>query len=158
LRATDLQIAEQAWAEGVQSAQISGRLQHWQTNPDVILDVAHNRQSVAQLAEWLAGKPKPTLAVFSALNDKDIVAMIDDLRPYIGHWYVAPLREPAERVTSYSALADIFGKNLPAQEFTLFTDIPAAYRQACLDCTADGRVLVFGSFHTLESVMHAAHA
>jgi dihydrofolate synthase / folylpolyglutamate synthase len=158
LRATDLEIAEHAWAEGVQSAQISGRLQHWQTNPDVILDVAHNRQSVAQLAEWLAAKRKPTLAVFSALNDKDIVAMIDDLRPHIGHWYVAPLREPAERVTSYSALADIFGKNLPAQEFTLFTDIPAAYRQACLDCTADGRVLVFGSFHTLESVMRATHA
>lgn len=158
LRATDLQIAEHAWAHGVQSAQISGRLQQWQVNPDVILDVAHNRQSVAQLAEWLSAKQKPTLAVFSALNDKDIVAMIDDLRPHISHWYVAPLREPAERVTSYSVLADIFGKNLPAQQFTLFTDIPAAYRQACLDCMADGRVLVFGSFHTLESVMRAAHA
>lgn len=158
LRATDLQMPEQAWAEGVRSAQISGRLQHWQADPEVILDVAHNRQSVAQLAEWLAARPKPTCAVFSALNDKDIVAMIADLRPHISHWYVAPLREPVERVTSHAALAAIFGKNLPARQFTLFTDIPAAYRQACLDCPADGRVLVFGSFHTLESVMRAARA
>ena len=65
-------------------AKIIGRLQHWRSDPEVILDVAHNRQSVAQLALWLESNPKPTNAVFCALKDKDIPAMIEALRPFIG--------------------------------------------------------------------------
>ena len=69
LRALPFDIAESAWAEGVANAQVTGRLQTWRREPEVILDVAHNPQSVAQLLLWLEQNPRPTVAVFSALNE-----------------------------------------------------------------------------------------
>jgi dihydrofolate synthase/folylpolyglutamate synthase len=158
LRASTLEIADQAWQAGVASARISGRLQVWRKNPEVILDVAHNPQSVAQLVQWLAQTPKPTLAVFSALNDKDIAGMIADLHTHILHWYVAALTEPATRITPLPQLSGFFEQSAQAPAFTPFASLAKAYTQACHDCPPTGRVLVFGSFHTLEAVMRAAQS
>lgn len=158
LRASPLEIADEAWAIGVERAHVAGRLQVWCEKPEVILDVAHNPQSVAQLALWLKQNPKPTLAVFSALNDKDIAGMIADLAPFISHWYIAPLTEPAARVTPLPELAGFFEHSQAAAAFSPFSSLNQAYQQACQDCPSAGRVLVFGSFHTLEVVMHASQS
>jgi dihydrofolate synthase / folylpolyglutamate synthase len=155
LRASTLEIADQAWQAGVGSAHVTGRMQRWCEQPEVILDVAHNPQSVAQLAQWLSQNPKPTLAVFSALNDKDIAGMIADLHTHISHWYVAALTEPAARITLLPQLIGFFEQSPQAPAFTPCSSLSQAYAQACHDCPPTGRVLVFGSFHTLEAVMRA---
>lgn len=152
LRALPLKIAEQAWAKGVANANVTGRLQTWRNEPEVILDVAHNPQSVAQLQQWLSENPKPTVAVFSALSDKDIAGMIGDLAPAIAHWHVGALSEPERRRVDLTQWAQILAEALPAEAYTLHESVPKAYRQA-LAANRGERVLVFGSFHTLEAVM-----
>ncbi len=152
LRASNVTILDAAWAEGVANAKVTGRLQTWRSKPEVILDVAHNPQSVAQLAMWLVQNPKPTVAVFSALNDKDIAGMLRDLAPLIQHWYVGALSEPARRVVDMAQWPHILAEALPERGYSLHENIPDAYSQA-LAANQGERVLVFGSFHTLEAVM-----
>ena len=152
LRASPLDIAESAWAEGVAAARITGRLQRWRESPEVVLDVAHNPQSVAQLAHWLAEHPKPTVAVFSALKDKDIAGMLAAMAPYIAHWHVGCLAEPADRVPDPADWAAALSAGLPETAFSLHANMPAAYAAALAENRGE-RILVFGSFHTLEAVM-----
>ncbi len=157
LRATSLRIKADAWAEGVNAARIIGRMQQWRSAPEVILDVAHNRQSVAQLALWLERNPKPTQAVFCALRDKDVAAMIGMLKPFFQHWHVGTLHEPVERCFNERELDAVFSQNLPESAYRLHESVPAAYQAALADTPADQRILVFGSFHTLEAVMRHVH-
>ena len=152
LRASPLEIADTAWADGVASARITGRLQRWLDAPEVVLDVAHNPQSVAQLAQWLAEHPKPTVAVFSALRDKDIAGMLAALAPHIAHWHVGCLSEPADRVPDAADWTALLSTRLAADAFSLHASVPVAYAAALAENRGE-RILVFGSFHTLEAVM-----
>ena len=152
LRASPLEISETAWADGVAAARVAGRMQRWRDAPEVVLDVAHNPQSAAQLAQWLAEHPAPTVAVFSALKDKDIAGMLTALRPHIRHWHVGCLAEPAERVPAAADWPALLAGLLPADEVSLHASVPAAYAAALAENRGE-RVLVFGSFHTIEAVM-----
>ena len=153
LRASTLEINKNAWAKGVRNAQIIGRMQCWQSDPEIILDVAHNAQSVEQLENWLALNPKPTSAVFCALKDKDIAAMIKQMQPYINHWYVGELSEPKDRVFNRADLQAIFSAQLNDAEFSLFDSVTTAFTDAKQNQVVGTRILVFGSFHTLEAIM-----
>ena len=152
LRASPLDIADTAWAEGVAAARITGRLQRWRERPEVVLDVAHNPQSVAQLAQWLAEYPAPTTAVFSALKDKDITGMLKTMAPHIVHWHVGCLAEPADRVPALAYWSALLPAHLPPKAFSLHASVAEAYAAALAENRGE-RVLVFGSFHTLEAVM-----
>lgn len=152
LRASSLNVPDAAWAAGVAEARVTGRLQRWRTDPEVILDVAHNPQSVAQLEDWLQINPKPTVAVFSALKDKDIAGMLARLAPYIGFWHVAVLSEPADRVMTAGDWQQKLSAALPASVYRIHPDVASAYAAALAENSGQ-RILVFGSFHTLEAVM-----
>ena len=152
LRASSLNVPDAAWAAGVAEARVTGRLQRWRTDPEVILDVAHNPQSVAQLEDWLQINPKPTVAVFSALKDKDIAGMLARLAPFIGFWHVAVLSEPADRVMTAGDWQQKLSAALPASVYRIHPDVASAYAAALAENSGQ-RILVFGSFHTLEAVM-----
>jgi dihydrofolate synthase/folylpolyglutamate synthase len=152
LRASSLNVPDAAWAAGVAEARVTGRLQRWRTDPEVILDVAHNPQSVAQLEDWLQINPKPTVAVFSALKDKDIAGMLARLAPYIGFWHVAVLSQPADRVMTAGDWQQKLSAALPASVYRIHPDVASAYAAALAENSGQ-RILVFGSFHTLEAVM-----
>lgn len=152
LRALPIEIAQTAWVKGISNARVTGRLQTWCSDPEVILDVAHNPQSVAQLLLWLNENPKPTVAVFSALNDKDIASMLRDLSPAINHWHVGVLSEPARRSVAVNQWQQLLADILPNDAYTLYENVPLAYSQA-IAANKGERVLVFGSFHTLEAIM-----
>jgi dihydrofolate synthase/folylpolyglutamate synthase len=153
LRASSLPIHPEAWAKGVAEARINGRLQCWRSDPEVILDVAHNRQSVDQLVQWLQSHPKPTAAVFSALKDKDVAAMLAAVAPLIGRWHIGILDEPADRCLNAEDWAGVLEQNLPATAYCLHPSVPEAYQAALAETPTNQRVLVFGSFHTIEAVM-----
>jgi dihydrofolate synthase/folylpolyglutamate synthase len=152
LRASSLNIADTAWAQGVAATTVTGRLQRWRTEPEVILDVAHNPQSVAQLVTWLQMDPKPTIAVFSALKDKDIAGMLAQLAPHIDFWHVAVLSQPADRAMSAQDWQQPLSTVLSAAAYRIHADVASAYATALSDHVGQ-RILVFGSFHTLEAVM-----
>ncbi|PRH83772.1 bifunctional tetrahydrofolate synthase/dihydrofolate synthase [Arenimonas caeni] len=153
LRALDLPVPDAAIREGVASARAPGRLQVLAGEPETVLDVAHNPQGARQLAAWLQANPKTTVAVFSALADKDLGGVCEALAPWLQAWHLGPITDAGRRGLPVDELARRLGEHLPADilhPHRSLADALAAARQAA---GAQGRVLVFGSFHTVAAAM-----
>ncbi len=85
-------VKTSALTQGLTAVRLLGRLDARQlAGKNWLLDVAHNPQSIAALAHYLAEQVEPVNVVFSALSDKDIKAMVVALAPYVAQWFVAPL-------------------------------------------------------------------
>ncbi len=65
-------------------------------NQLVVLDVAHNPAAAISVCDALQEhySGHRVLAIFSALNDKDIVGIVSALAPVVSSWYCAQLPVP----------------------------------------------------------------
>ncbi|MCW5576771.1 MAG: bifunctional tetrahydrofolate synthase/dihydrofolate synthase [Burkholderiales bacterium] len=133
-----------------------GRFQVLPGRPAVILDVAHNPQAAAALADNLVRMTgyRSTLAVFSMLNDKDVDGVARALRGHVDRWFVAPVE--GTRATP----ADELVRRLRAAGVVADVAVCANIAEA-MDCAyqaaGDGdRILAFGSFLVVASAMTAA--
>ena len=152
LRALPVQLPEHAFADGIASARVPGRLQVIGQAPEVVVDVAHNVQAAEQLAKWLALHPMPTFAVFSALKDKDIEGIAARLGPYIQQWFVAGMADAGARGLSGVEIAARLAVSV-GERCLVFDDVAGALLAARRQAPATARVLVFGSFHTAAAVL-----
>lgn len=153
LRAAALAIPEAAFVRGVAEARLPGRLQRIAEAPEVVVDVAHNPQGARQLAAWLAANPRPTVAVFAALADKDIEGMVAAVTPWITAWQLGPITDAGPRGLPVEALAArVRAAGAAAvQTHPTLAEALAAARAAA---GTGGRVLGFGSFHTVAALGH----
>jgi dihydrofolate synthase/folylpolyglutamate synthase len=140
----------------VREARVAGRLQVLGESPQILVDVAHNPQAAGQLADWLQAHPRPTRAVFSALADKDIEAIVARIDPWVSHWYLAGIDDAGARGLSATALAQRLAGPPGPERRSIHGSIGQALASACADSAADERVLVFGSFHTVAEALKAA--
>jgi len=129
---------------------LQGRIQLLQTEPPVILDVAHNPASMAALVQTLraCGYQEHSLnVVFGVMADKDASVMIDILYPMVRHLYAcAPAYKramPAQGVAQIAAEHDI-----PA--ITTHESVVAAVQAAVATHTP---VLICGSFYVAEEAL-----
>ncbi|MDE1948417.1 MAG: bifunctional tetrahydrofolate synthase/dihydrofolate synthase, partial [Burkholderiales bacterium] len=104
-----LPVSAQAVRMGLAQVELPGRFQIVPGQPALVLDVAHNPQSVAALALNLdaMGFYPRTHAVFGAMRDKDIAGALRSIRPLIDHWFVCDL--PTPRAARASELAALTG-------------------------------------------------
>lgn len=149
LRALDLAIPDEAIRAGVRDARLPGRLQRLPGSPERVLDVAHNPQGARQLAAWLEAHPKPTVAVFSALADKDLGGIVAPVAPHLRAWHLGPITDAGPRGLPVDELARRLAEHLPADILHPHRRLAEALAAAALQAGPDGRVLVFGSFHTV---------
>lgn len=138
---------------------LAGRLQHLQSHPDLVIDVGHNPQAARELARWIdrhavAGV---TRAVFGALADKDIESVVAALGERVDHWYLAGLIDESPRGETIARLAARVHAALPNASISEFPGIPAALSAARTEASTDDRILAFGSFHVVASVLRACH-
>lgn len=147
LRASSLNISEEALRLAIERATLPGRFQIVSEAPRVILDVAHNPHAASYLAQRLATLPQQgrVLAVIGMLHDKDIAGTLDCLAPVVNHWYCAPLEGP--RGASAEQLMQHLGQGRQ------FDHVIEAWNAALAEATAEDTVLVCGSFHTVAHVM-----
>jgi len=156
LRALDLRIPAKALREGVASARVAGRLQVIPGAPEFVLDVAHNPQGARQLAQWLEANPKPTVAVFSALADKDLAGICRPLAPWLQAWHLGPITDAGPRGLPVDELARRLADELPADILHPHRSLAEARQAAAASVGGSGRVLVFGSFHTVAEALAQA--
>ena len=130
--------------------QIKGRLQTIQSAPLVLADVAHNRQSAQQLAQYLNAHPckGQTRAVFSVLADKQLGDWLGELAELVDHWFVFELA--GKRAMGIMELKTTLAEHVGL--FSQFDSGQQAYDMALQCSEAEDRVVVFGSFHVLEEV------
>jgi len=137
-------ISKEMIKTGIKQTQIVARFEKINVgNKSVILDVAHNPAAVQTLVETLSDSPMETVAIFSALADKNIDDMIGLASSNIRHWFLVPLS--AERSVQIEALEDKFDDS---QETTVCASMASAIEQA-LALKEIQRVVIFGSFYTV---------
>jgi dihydrofolate synthase/folylpolyglutamate synthase len=145
-----LPVPPQAIRDGLSAVRLPGRFQRVRERPALILDVAHNPQAAACLAENLdaAGVFRQTLAVVGMLADKDVAGTLRMLAGRIDVWLLAGLDVPrGARAETLSAAVEAGGR---AERF----GSPAeAFRRAMGLAEEDDRIVVFGSFHTVAAVL-----
>ena len=159
LRALPRALPEAAFAQGVATATLPGRLQCLQRDGvEIVLDVAHNPQAARELAAWLRRRsPAPTVAVFAALADKDAAAMVQALDGQVGHWYLAGLEQAGrgQEVDSLAARLDGTVAGVATGVSSGDARVADALARAIAAVAPGGRVLVFGSFHTVAEALQA---
>ena len=154
LRALGRRIDKSAYAEGIASARIAGRLQRFQRGGvEIVVDVGHNPQAARALAAWLRTQPpRRTLAVYAALADKDAAGVVAALADGVDRWHIAGLADAGPR----GEAVDAFARRLigtAAAGAVQHADVAAALAAARAQAAPDGRVLVLGSFHTAAAAL-----
>jgi dihydrofolate synthase/folylpolyglutamate synthase len=158
LRALPIELPEAAIVEGVRSAHVPGRLQVVSELPQIVVDVAHNPQAAAQLAQWLRSHPKRTRAVFGALKDKDVDALVAELDPLFVEWHLAGIHDAGARGGGPELLAARLAPRVGRERRHEHHDAAMALEAAVKASAPDERVLVFGSFHTVADALRGAGA
>jgi len=123
--------------------------------PTVVLDVAHNPEAAAALAQSLGdmGGYARTHAVFGMLRDKDIAGVCRALKGQISAWYPATLG--GARGADAETLAHAIRSADAGAEIVSFDSPRSAFAAACRRAGENDRIVVFGSFYTVADVMAA---
>ncbi len=159
-----LPVAAQEIRLGLARVELAGRFQVLPGKPAVVLDVAHNPHAVAALAENISnmGFFPYTYAVFGAMEDKDIAAVLQRIKGEIDYWYITDLPTPR---AAPAAMIEALLHEIQAldQNRTAATNVPRriecfatptqAYAKALANATESDRIIVFGSFYTVADVM-----
>ncbi len=152
--APKLTINPEHYAQGLQSVRLAGRLQVIQSSPQILVDVAHNAQSAAALAQWLHQHPVAgkTRAVFGVLNDKQPADWLPRFQTLVDEWFCT---QPAnERALSAADCAALVTQSTESENIHAIQDPVEAYQHAVNSLQEKDRLLVFGSFFVLDPILH----
>ena len=135
----------------INSTAVMGRQQNlsYRSVP-VILDVAHNPAAAAELAAKLRLEQGETVAVASVLEDKDWSSMVSYLKSEIDYWHIAELTGISRAAKGQSLLKLLYNAGV---EGTLDESVEQSFQSAILRAGNTGKVVVFGSFHTVAAVL-----
>lgn len=156
LLASRLPVAPERVSAGLAGARVAGRCQRLPGPVPGLVDVAHNVDGARALAAVLATERRTeapagrTLAVFGALDDKDLEGMAAAMAEVVSVWYVASPQ--AERAASAERLAAAVAGGARAAA-RVYPDLATAWREALRDAAPGDRVIVFGSFYTAAEIL-----
>lgn len=147
------QITEATIHYGLQHVSLAGRFQMVEGPVTHIFDVTHNQQGAENLAKLLTQIPcsGKTHAVVAMLRDKDSGAVFNALLPVIDSWFVGSLegsRGQSGQDLANGLLGKIDNDRVWVEEY-----VEEAYNRALSQALEGDRILIFGSFHTVEAVM-----
>lgn len=148
----NLPVSPQYLRQGLISVSLPGRFQVLPGVVPLVLDVAHNPQSAAALADNLrqmsvAGK---TRAVVAMLADKDMGRVVAELSAVVDRWYVAGL--DVWRGCDAARLAEVVERQCKAP-LLRFDQVSGALAAAHAEASDGDRIVVFGSFHTVAEAL-----
>ena len=151
-----LPVSAQAIRAGFARVELPGRFQVVAGEPTYVLDVAHNPHSIAALAQNLdqMGFFPHTHAVFGAMRDKALAAILERMAPLVDAWHFTDL--PTPRAARADELAAILA-GLPGRRADAVVATHAGPADALVAARAGAdpvdRIVVFGSFYTVGGVL-----
>ncbi len=150
-----LPVTAQAIRNGLAIVELPGRFQIIPGQPTLVLDVAHNPHAVAALSENLdaMGFYPTTHAVFGAMADKDVSAIMARVGVLVDRWYFCDL--PTARAASALDLQKQWQQTNTRKNVTsnTYADPQAALEAAVAAAGPADRIVVFGSFFTVGGVL-----
>ncbi|WP_126946745.1 bifunctional tetrahydrofolate synthase/dihydrofolate synthase [Xanthomonas sp. BRIP62418] len=155
LQALPEALPDAAWAQGISSARVVGRLQRCDVDGvQVLLDVGHNPQAARALADALGAQAHTgsTHAIYAALADKDVLGVVEAVATQVDHWTLAGL-DGARGQSAQALQARLQGS--AAAQAVCHGDVAGALGAVLAQAAPGDRVLVFGSFHTVADALNA---
>lgn len=148
-----LPVTISAIKQGLAHTSLAGRFQLFEGDVAVLLDVGHNPEAVATLAEHLKShfQNRKIHAIFSMMKDKDIAGVVETINPLVEDWYFVPLNNP--RAVSEQAMRDIFLQTATLKVFFGFDGFADAFRAAKRRAQLGELLLVFGSFFLISECL-----
>jgi len=152
-----LPITAQAVRNGLALVELVGRFQIVPGQPTLVLDVAHNAQAVGALFQNLdqMGFFPRTHAIFGAMGDKDLKAILTRMAPVVDDWYFCDL--PIARAATalqLKSLHESLGLRGPGPvTVACYANPSEALRAAVAAADPTDRIVVFGSFFTVGGVL-----
>jgi dihydrofolate synthase/folylpolyglutamate synthase len=157
-----LPVTQGAVRQGLALVDLAGRFQVLPGQPAVVLDVAHNPHAASVLAVNLdqMGFFPNTIAVTGMLADKDAAEIVRRMGDRVDHWLTVSLVGPDAhgRERDAQSLAAIIRELHPSATIECFETPEAGYERARELAEANDRIVVFGSFLTVASIMPLRHA
>ena len=141
----DRQLSQEAVRHTAENARVPGRIEVLDRNPLTVIDGAHNPGGISALVESLATE-FPGMrwhAVFGALRDKDVAAMLATLRNLVDDLTVVPV--PSPRTIPVHELAELARQ--AGFAVTEAESVASAVADARGRAGADGSVVVAGSLY-----------
>ena len=148
LEVSGLVTVDQSLVNHIASVRLTGRLSRIQTEDfELVLDVAHNVESVSQLIEFLSNHPVPgkTFAVFGVMGDKPIRDMLSLCESAFDEWSLIDLCH-VPRAMSTDRLSVFFEPMGAAINQGSFEDL---WHSLMTRVMTGDRIVVFGSFFSV---------
>ena len=157
---------------GLTTARVTGRLQVLQTEPEWLIDVAHNPHAAKELAKYIQQNPVKgkTYAIFSMLRDKDVSEVLSIMNDVIDEWHI--VATTGSRGLTLNELKQHFIQSFDSSKKKQTTEIGEqsqsndtlnniksynSFKQACdtlKNITKDkDRVVAFGSFLVISEIL-----
>ena len=146
-----LSIGENDIVKGLKNIKLYARLQVISHNPELIVDVSHNKQAAKELALWLKQNPVKgkTIAVFAVLKDKNPIDWTEVFIDVIDIWCISTIDNP--RAMSLNTLLKALARS--ATLITSHSSVKKALFAAESMTNPDDRIIVFGSFYTVGAAL-----
>lgn len=146
-----IKVSPQAVAAGFRNVKWDGRLQRISSDPDIILDVAHNPAALARIREYFSEfyDGRKTIAVFGILSDKDYKLMLEELDR------IAEIIILTRPMTDRAADPEALAREIPKNGFNInvIPMVRDAYKAAKEIAEKDNVILVTGSHFTVGEVL-----
>ena len=157
LLSADFPVSQHDIREGLANTSLPARFQVLPGQPVRILDVAHNVEAVAALAENLSRLPSSgrTLAVVAMMKDKPMAGMFAKMASSVDKWYLCAIE--MARAASVDQLKQAMiqaGIAAPCQKYG---SVMEAWQAAQEQALPQDRIVVFGSFYAVGGILGAIH-
>lgn len=149
----NLLVSKAAIADGLQTSELPGRFEQvqGQSGYQMFFDVAHNPHAAQALIENLRALPEaPLHVVLGILADKDSAGLISTLAPLVSSWHVSAAE--VERALPGEDLAQLIKDLDPDADVACYDSLLQAYKALDKAMVGSDRLLVTGSFHTVDEV------
>jgi dihydrofolate synthase/folylpolyglutamate synthase len=150
-------IPDSALEKAFSCAIISGRKQVLSDRPLIVLDVAHNEDSVRALSRFLrdfsiAGR---VYAIFGMLADKSVVPALEHIVEYVDNWFIVELDSP--RAFSAGGLEECLNQAANSRNVTARImgrgDSVELWEEVMKILKDDDLLIVFGSFLPVGDIL-----
>lgn len=147
-----VQLEAEKVTESLNNVSLMGRQQSLVfKGVNVLLDVAHNPAAASVLERNIPIIKGKTYAVASVLADKDWAGMISQIGGRLDEVLVAKISDNARASSAQPMLDMVYNAGLKGY---LCDSIESAFLKVIAEASADDQVVVFGSFHTVSSVLN----
>lgn len=141
------------WDDAALSSSVAGRQELIQFDGiEIVLDVSHNPAATRALAAYLSRMPSVTrcCALFAVMADKDITAMVAELKPCFDAWFLGDLSDNPRAIPARDLAPLLHGQGI--HMISVSKNMRQAFARAVSLLEPGQRLVVFGSVFTVAEI------